>query len=106
MSLTNLLSSNLDFAISQISVSLTAVPDNGEIYLANKQDTEETFDIYESGREETIDTKFYISTSSYSTLPSKGIILTDGRTNFKVINTHDDALEVTRRLDCSAEYQR
>jgi hypothetical protein len=106
MSLTNLISSNLTFAISQIQTSLTSVPNNGETYIANKQDAELSFDIFGDGREQTIDTSFYINRSEYSVLPSRGIILTDGATNYKVINTHDDALNITRRVDCQAQYQR
>jgi hypothetical protein len=98
MSLTSLISDNLKFAISQINVSLTSSPSNGETYSANKQD--------EDGREEMIDTKFYIARADYSILPSKGMILTDGTTNYKVVSVHDDSVGVTRRLDCASEYQR
>ncbi len=106
MSLTNLINDNLKFAISQISVSLTTEPSNGETYSANKQDAESSFEIFEDGREENIDTKFYIARSEYTSLPSKGSILTDGTTSFKVMSIHDDAVGVTRRLDCASEYQR
>jgi hypothetical protein len=106
MSLTNLISSNLNFAISQIQTSLTSIPSNGETYIANKQDAESSFDIYEDGREEMIDTKFYINRNDYSALPYKGMILSDGTKNYKVINAHDDALNITRRIDCQAQYQR
>ena len=61
MSLTSLIPDNFKFAISQINVSLTSSPSNGETYSANKQDAESSFDIYEDGREEMIDTKFYLS---------------------------------------------
>ena len=106
MSLTNLISSNLNFAISQIQTSLTSIPSNGETYIANKQDAESTFEIYEDGREEIVDTKFYINKENYSALPSKGMILTDGSINYKVVNSHTDALNITRRIDCQAQYQR
>lgn len=107
MSLTNLISDNLNFAISQLQVSLTAVnPTNSETYLASKQDVEEAFDIYESGREETIDTKFYININQYTDLPTKGMILTDGVKNYKVMSIFDDSVQVTRRLDCFSQYQR
>ena len=106
MSLTDLISDNLKFAIAQINVSLTSLPSNGETYSANKQDAESSFDIYEDGRGEMIDTKFYIARADYSILPSKGMILTDGTTNYKVVGVHDDSVGVTRRLDCASEYQR
>jgi len=106
MSLTNLINDNLKFAIAQVSVSLTTVPSNGETYSANKQDQEAGFDIYEDGREETIDTKFYIAVSENTILPSKGTILNDGTTKYKVMSIHDDAVGVTRRLDCASQFQR
>lgn len=102
-----LMSDNLNFAINNISVTLTAVtPTNDETYVANKQDIETGFAIFEDGRETEIDTKFYLNIGSYTILPSKGTILTDGTTNYKVTNTHKDALNVTLRLDCSSQYQR
>jgi hypothetical protein len=106
MSLTDLINDNLKFAISQVNVSLTTEPSNGETYSANKQDVESGFEIFEDGREDNIDTKFYIAISDYTSLPSKGTILTDGTTSFKVMSIHDDAVGVARRLDCASEYQR
>ncbi len=107
MSLSNLISDNLNFAISQISVTLTAItPTNSEIYIANKQDAESAFEIFEDGREVTIDTKFYLNRSDYGILPTKGMVLTDGTTNYKVENIHDDSINITRRIDCSSQYQR
>tara|TARA_Y100000114_G_scaffold37024_1_gene32585 strand:+ start:304 stop:633 length:330 start_codon:yes stop_codon:yes gene_type:complete len=109
MSLTSLINDNLKFAIAQVNVSLTTEPSNGETFSANKQDVETGFDIFEDGREETIDTKFYIAkgeTQDSSLLPSKGTILTDGTTKYKVMSFHDDAVGVTRRLDCASEFQR
>lgn len=107
MSLSSLISGNLTFAINQIAVTLTAVtPTNSEVYIASKQDVEEGFEIFEEGREESIDTKFYINRGSYASLPTKGMVLTDGTTNFKVMNIHDDSISITRRLDCASQYQR
>lgn len=101
-------SNNLKFAIANVSTTLTSVTPttNTEVYSANKQDIEIAFAIFEDGRETTIDTKFFLDISSYTTLPSKGHILTDGTTNFKVMGTHKDSLNVTLRLDCQAEAQR
>lgn len=106
MSLSNLISDNLNFAITQIQVDLTSVPSNGETYAASKQDVEIGFDIFEEGREQTIDTKFYINKSSYTTLPSKGMILTDGTNYYKVINIYDDCTNITRRIECKQQSQR
>tara|TARA_R100000773_G_C4212954_1_gene112054 strand:- start:687 stop:1013 length:327 start_codon:yes stop_codon:yes gene_type:complete len=108
MSLTDLINDNLKFAIAQVNVSLTTDPSNGETYSANKQDVETGFDIFEDGREETIDTKFYIAKSEHRSevLPTKGTILNDGTIKYKVMSFHDDAVGVTRRLDCASEFQR
>lgn len=103
----NLIGDNLNFAIANITTTLTAVtPTNSETYVANKQDIEVAFEIFEDGREETIDTRFYLNKGSYTTLPTKGMILTDGTNNFKVMNTHNDSANVTLRIDCSGQYQR
>ncbi len=103
----NLIGSNLNFAIGNMSTTLTAVmPTNSETYVANKQDVEVAFEIFENGREVTIDTRFYLNKSEYSTLPTKGMILTDGSRNYKVINTHTDAANITLRIECSAQHQR
>lgn len=107
MALTDLIKSNLDFAISQVSTTLTAVtPTNAETYVCNKQDVELSFDIYEDGREQTADTRFYLAIADYAELPSKGMILTDGTRNYEVINTHRDATGTALRIDCAGEYQR
>tara|TARA_Y100000114_G_scaffold9660_1_gene7649 strand:- start:1948 stop:2295 length:348 start_codon:yes stop_codon:yes gene_type:complete len=115
MSLTDLISDNLKFAISQINVSLTDIPGTNPTtgvvgtpvtYSANKQDIETGYEIFEDGREEIADTRFYICKSDYSRMPSKGTILTDGTTNFKVMSVHQDAVGVTLRLDCVSEYHR
>lgn len=103
----NLIGSNLNFAIGNMQTTLTAVtPTNAETYIANKQDVEVAFEIFEDGREVTIDTRFYLNKSEYSTLPTKGMVLTDGSKNYRVINTHTDAANVTLRIECSAQHQR
>lgn len=103
----SLIGDNLNFAIANITTTLTAVtPTNSETYVANKQDIEVAFEIFEDGREETIDTRFYLNKGSYTTLPTKGMILTDGDQNYKVMSTHNDSANVTLRLDCAGQYQR
>lgn len=81
-------------------------PTNAEVYSANKQDIEVAFTVMENGREETIDTRFYIDRTKYTTLPKKGDIITDGTRQYKVVNTHIDAADVTLRTDCEARHQR
>jgi len=103
----SLISDNLNFAVANMTTTLTAVtPTNSEVYVANKQDVEVAFEIFEDGREVTIDTRFYLNKSSYTDLPTKGMILTDGSRNYKVMNTHNDSPNITLRIDCSGEYQR
>jgi len=80
----SLISDNLNFAVANMKTTLTAVtPTNSETYVANKQDMEVAFDIFEDGREVTIDTRFYLNKTSYTDLPTKGMILTDGTTQLQ-----------------------
>jgi|TARA_S200002703_G_scaffold37731_1_gene32995 hypothetical protein len=103
----SLISDNLNFAVANMTTTLTAVtPTNSEIYVANKQDVEVAFEIFEDGREVTIDTRFYLNKTSHTDLPTKGMVLTDGSSNFKVMSTHNDSANITLRIDCSAQHQR
>ena len=101
------LAENLRFAIGNMSTTLTAVkPANGETYQANKQGMEAAFEVFENGREITIDTKFYIAKDDYTDLPTKGMTLTDGTITYKVINISTDAIGATLRIECSSSTQR
>lgn len=105
MSLSELITSNLNFAIEQIKTTLTAVsPVNNEVYVASKQNVSGGFSIFDDGREDMIETNFYINKSEHSILPSKGMILTDGTKNYKVVSTFTDSVDVTLKIECSAEY--
>ena len=98
---------NLRFAIGNMSTTLTAVkPANGETYLANKQSMDEAFEVFENGREVIIDTKFYLAKGDHTDLPTKGMVLTDGVTKYKVINLSTDAIGATLTIECSSEFQR
>ena len=101
-----LIGDNLNFAIANMTATLTAVtPTNTETYSANKQDVVIGFNIFEDGREQTADTRFYLNRSSYTTLPSRGMILTDGTRNYKVLETHTDVANVTLKIDCASSLQ-
>lgn len=90
-----------------MAVTLTHVtPTNAEVYAASKQDIEVAFMVMENGREQTIDTRFYIDRTQYQILPQKGDILTDGTSQFKVVSTKFDAPGITQRIDCEARHQR
>lgn len=103
----DLIKRNLDFAIENMKVTLTRVdPPGAETYAANKQDVTAAFEVFDDGREATIDTRFYLAIADYAALPVKGWILTDGEKNYKVMTTDKDAPGVTLRLDCASEFQR
>ena len=98
---------NLRFAIGNMGTTLTAVkPTNGETYQANKQGMEAAFEVFENGREVTIDTKFYIVKDDYTDLPTKGMTLTDGTIIYKVINLSTDAIGATLHMEFSSSTQR
>jgi hypothetical protein len=106
----DLVSANLKFAINNMAVTLTAVtPTNDQIYIANRQSVAETFMIMDDGREESIDTRFYIATTEHDAalLPKKGWILTDGSgKQYKVENHRTDAIQATHRIECKSRNQR
>lgn len=105
----DLVSSNLNFAIRNITTTLTVVSptSNSETYIANKQDVGEGFVVFDDGQEDTIDTRFYINVADYATLPSKGTILIDGAgRTYKVKDVENDAIGVTLKINASARYQR
>mgnify|MGYP003111320341 CR=1 FL=1 len=107
----DLIRKNALFAIANVQTTLTAVaPTNTATYVCNRQQAEESFIVFEDGRETSIDTKFYLTITATdhteSQLPKKGFVLTDGTDNFKVIGISRDAKNVTIRLDCKAEGQR
>ena len=103
----SLIGKNLDFAVGNVTTTLTAVtPTNSEVYAANKQDIENGFDLFVDGKEAVINTRSYINKTNHTTLPEKGHILTDGTNNYKVVTTETDAVGVTIKLDCEAQYQR
>ena len=98
---------NLRFAIGNLGTTLTSIrPDNGLIYQANKQGLDAAFDVFENGREVTVDTKFYIARNDYESLPGKGDILTDGEINYKIVTLRTDAIGETLQIECSSEAQR
>lgn len=102
-----LVKDNLNFAIANIQATLTAVsPANTETYAVNKQDIQLSYVSFETGREITIDTRFYLAIDDYVTLPSKGMILTDGTRNYKVTDVMRDPMNVALQIDCSSETQR
>ena len=121
----SLVSSNLNFAINNITTTLTAVTSTGVtvtfldegvstdvVFKANKQDMEITFSVFENGVEDTVDTKFFINKSAYpametaGVLPKKGTLLTDGTRTYKVVTKKVDSKDVTLQIECHAQYQR
>jgi len=96
------------FAVGNVQTTLTAVsPTNTITYAANKQMIMVGFDIMEVGQEEQVNTRFFIAKQDYPNhLPTKGWILTDGKRNYKVMETVEDVLDATYRIDCASQYAR
>lgn len=112
----SLVQMNLNFAISNMSVTLEGQDDySGKNFTANKQSLDEAFVIFESGREATVDTRFYVKlydsngdAIAQSDTPTKGWVFKEsGTTNFfKVNGTSTDPTGNVLRLDCESRYQR
>ena len=99
---------DMALAIADFPVTLTvSIPtaQNGATYTATKQDLIETFIVDENGREEQLDTRFYISAKSYVTLPAKGWIISDGTNTFRIVSKKLDSSGHELRLDCIHQYQ-
>ena len=95
------------FAVGNVQTTLTAVsPTNTEVYKANKQMIMLGFEVLEVGQEEQATTRFFLAKQDYSHLPTKGWILTDGKRNYKVMETVEDVLDATYRIDCASQYAR
>lgn len=104
---TGLLRKNLDFAISNLQINLNPVrPVVTVTYAASRQNIDSAFAVFEDGREEVADTRFYIDAKSYANLPQKGWILSDGTRRYKVMRIETDAYGVGMRLDCGSEFTR
>lgn len=73
---------------------------------ASKQGIRDGFDVLDSGREITLDTRFHLNATATTTMPQRGWVLTDGATNYKVIERETDAAGVLLTLDCASKYQR
>jgi hypothetical protein len=105
-----LLSSNLGFAIGNRETVLTQIRPSVTVtatFSASRQNIDAAFEVFTDGREETIDTRFYIDQTKYATLPKKGWVLKDEQgTQFKVQNTQSDYAGIGLRLECSAKSQR
>jgi len=98
---------NLQFAIGNTQVTLQPVkPPRATTYSACRQGIDVAYQVFDSGREETVDTRFYIDAKNYNELPSKGDILTDGETKYKVNESNTDARGITLRIDCVRIHQR
>jgi hypothetical protein len=95
------------FAIRNNETTLTAVlPATGEVYKAARQSISTAFEIFEHGQEESADTQFFIAQGENTREPVKGDILTDGETEFKVMNVRTDSLQSAIRIECASRYAR
>lgn len=103
-----LLTGNLRFAIRNVQTTLTVISPASvtATYSANKQGLEIAYSVMENGREQTIDTRFYIAADDTTTPPVKGFVLSDGVNEYKVVSINRDATQHTIRLDCEQRHQR
>ena len=104
---TAILSADLDHALADFNNTLTVVlptASAGDTYSATRQTMLNAFVIEENGRETRIDVRFFVNGNGVSTMPSKGWVLDDGSTEFKVETVTRDAADVGYALECSARY--
>ena len=104
-----LMRANLDFAIGNLPVTLQQVRPTTSVtttFSASRQNVDTSFVVMMDGREETVDTRFYIDAAAYTTVPTKGWVLSDGTRNYKVQSTQIDSYGVGYRIECSSEHAR
>jgi len=95
--------------LGHYSVTLTGVVPTTmatATWAASKQSIRDGFDVVDNGREITLDTRFHLNATATAIMPNRGWVLTDGETNFKVIERESDAAGVLLTLDCASKYQR
>jgi len=105
---TAILSADMDHALDDFPETLTVVLPTGSVgveFSATRQAMVNAFVIEENGRETQIDVRFFLNGNGVSTMPSKGWVLDDGTTEFKVETVTKDAAGVGFGLECSARYQ-
>lgn len=103
------LSSDLDFALDDFSVTLTTVlptANVGTTFSATRQPLEDGFLVEDNGREVKLDTRFFVNINGLSTIPAKGWVLNDGTNVFKVIMLKKAQDNVMLTVDCSARYSK
>jgi len=106
---TNQLGTDLDFMLGHYSTTLTGVVPTTmatATWASSKQSLRDGFEVLDQGREVQLDTRFHLNATATAIMPQRGWVLTDGTTNFKVINRETDAAGVLLTLDCASRYQR
>tara|TARA_R110000824_G_scaffold54684_3_gene150981 strand:- start:1006 stop:1338 length:333 start_codon:yes stop_codon:yes gene_type:complete len=106
---TTQLSTDLDFMLGHYSTTLTGVVPTTmatATWAASKQSIRDGFEVLDHGREVMLDTRFHLNATATAVLPLRGWVLTDGESNFKVIDRETDAAGVLLTLDCASKYQR
>ena len=102
------LSADLNHALGDFPETLTVVLPSGSAgstYSATRQAMTNAFVVEDNGRETMIDVRFFINGNGVSTMPSKGWVVDDGATQFKVETITKDAAGVCFSVECSARYQ-
>ena len=102
-----ILSADMDHALGDFTDTLTVVLPTGSVgveFSATRQGMVNAFVVEDNGRETQIDVRFYLNGNGVGTMPSKGWVLDDGTTEFKVETVTRDAGNVGFALECSARY--
>tara|TARA_Y100000593_G_scaffold73232_1_gene134530 strand:- start:105 stop:446 length:342 start_codon:yes stop_codon:yes gene_type:complete len=106
----DLLSSDLDFLISQTGKDFTGVSPAAiasKIFVGCLAVLEEGYELEVSGREVIIDSKLTINSSAYEDLPTKGAVLKDpAGTKYKVVQIHREDFSPSYVLTLSSQYAR
>lgn len=103
------LSADMDFALLDFAVTLTTVLPTASVgveFAATKEALEDGFMVEENGRETHLDTRFYLNIDGVGTYPTKGWVVDDGTSEFKVNMDKIYPDGVCLRLDCSARYSK
>lgn len=102
-----ILSADMDHALADFPETLTVVLPASSVgveFSATRQGMLNAFVVEENGRETQIEVRFFLNGNGVTTMPSKGWVLDDGTTEFKVETVTRDAASVGFGLECSARY--
>lgn len=104
------LSSDLDFLISETSKDFTGVSPAaiaGKVFAGSLAVIEEGYELELAGREVIVDSRLTINGAAYAVKPTKGAVLQDpAGTNYKVVVVHFEDFSPCYVLTLSSQYAR